>query len=396
MGNHWRNETSWTPTQEAANKINPMSTLRKIIHIDMDAFFAAVEQRDFPQYRNKPLIVGGNPFSRGVVATCSYEARPYGIHSAMPTTRAYRLCPQAIFVKPRFAAYKEASQAIQQIFYEYTDLVEPLSLDEAYLDVTQSEMNEGSATLIAKAIKAKIKTETQLTASAGISYNKFLAKIASDINKPDGLYLITPEQGISFVEQLPIQKFHGVGKATAKKMQALGIVTGKDLKQLSLGRLQRYFGKSGLYYYNIARGIDNRPVVSTRINKSIGVETTFQQDLHNADIIRQHLLQLFNKALSKALEKQFSAYTVTVKIKYHDFVQITRSRTLPQTISTEICLNDLLNALLQNTDVGRRNVRLLGVTLSSLSSIDAQNQQSIIQQTDLFENTWPKDSEYYA
>lgn len=362
-----------------------MSTVRKIIHIDMDAFFAAVEQRDFPEYRNKPLIVGGNPFSRGVVATCNYEARQFGIHSAMPTSRAYRLCPQAIFVKPRFEAYREASQAIRQIFFDYTDLVEPLSLDEAYLDVTESQENNGSATLIAKAIKARIKQQTQLTASAGISYNKFLAKIASDLDKPDGLYLITPQQGVEFVEQLPIHKFHGVGKATALKMQGLGIHNGNDLKGLSLEDLQQHFGKSGLYYYNIARGIDNRPVISYRKSQSVGVETTFQQDISNTEVVRDHLQQLFAKALTKVTEKKLSAHTITVKIKYHDFVQITRSRTLQQTITDTANITGLLDVLLNNTDVGKRDVRLLGITLSSFD--DTQKQSPLVQ-ADLFENTW--------
>lgn len=359
-----------------------MLSTRKIIHIDMDAFFAAVEQRDFPGYRNKPLIVGGNPFSRGVVATCSYEARPYGIHSAMPTSRAYRLCPQAIFVRPRFEAYREASQSIRQIFFDYTDHVEPLSLDEAYLDVTQSEKNAGSATLIAKAIKARIRKQTKLTASAGVSYNKFLAKIASDINKPDGLYLITPNQGAKFVEQLPINKFHGVGKATTLKMNSLGIQTGKDLNKFTLAELQQHFGKSSLYYYNIARGIDNRPVVSFRKSQSVGVEMTFQQDINNIRDVFQNLQELFDKALTKVTEKHLTAHTLIVKIKYHDFIQVTRSRTLPQAISTATNVNDLLIDLLKNTDVGHRNVRLLGITLSSLDD------QSVVmpEQFDLFGN----------
>jgi DNA polymerase IV len=357
-----------------------MTTVRKIIHIDMDAFFAAVEQRDFPEYRNKPLIVGGNPFSRGVVATCSYEARPFGIHSAMPTSRAYRLCPQAIFVKPRFEAYREASQAIRQIFYEYTDLVEPLSLDEAYLDVTESDQHEGSATLIAKAIKTRIKQQTRLTASAGISYNKFLAKIASDLDKPDGLYLITPKQGVDFVERLPIHKFHGVGKATAQKMHDLGIHTGKDLKGLSLSELQQHFGKSGLYYYNIARGIDNRPVVNQRKSQSVGVETTYQQDISDIGTVQAQLLWLFDKALAKVAEKHLSAHTVTVKIKYHDFVQVTRSRTLTQAVTSTCPSHELLAELLKNTEVGKRAVRLLGVTLSSL-----EDQSDLLtEQIDLF------------
>jgi DNA polymerase IV len=360
-----------------------MSTLRKIIHIDMDAFFAAVEQRDFPEYRNKPLVVGGSPFSRGVVATCSYEARPYGIHSAMPSARAYRLCPEAIFVKPRFEAYREASQAIRKIFFDYTDLVEPLSLDEAYLDVTESEQHAGSATLLAKEIKARIRQQTQLTASAGVSYNKFLAKIASDLDKPDGLTLITPKQGAEFIGQLSIRKFHGVGKATALKMQALGINTGNDLKMFALEDLQRHFGKSGSYYYYIARGIDNRPVVSYRKSQSVGVETTFQQDISTAQEALGHLQQLFDKALGKVTEKRLSAQTITVKIKYHDFVQITRSRTLPQTITNTTQTASLFGQLLKNTDVGQRNVRLLGVTLSSLED---HSDATAVEQVDLFES----------
>jgi len=362
-----------------------MSATRKIIHIDMDAFFAAVEQRDFPQYRNKPLIVGGAPNSRGVVATCSYEARQYGIHSAMPSAHAYRLCPRAIFVKPRFEAYQQASAAIRKIFAEYTDLFEPLSLDEAYLDVTNTKLHQGSATLIAKAIKAAIKKETQLVASAGVSYNKFLAKIASDINKPDGLYLITPEQGADFAEQLPVEKFHGIGKATSTKMHSLGIKTGKDLKELPLEMLQHYFGKAGLHYYSISRGIDNRPVNNYRIRKSVGVETTFQHDIKlKHDVIAQ-LQNLLGQALSKVAEKQLAAHTLAVKVKYHDFVQITRSRTLPQRITAEaeaesamvVILEDLLN----DTDIGRRNVRLLGVTLSSLEN---KSSRTHYRQMDLF------------
>ncbi|TRW93294.1 DNA polymerase IV [Candidatus Methylobacter oryzae] len=358
-----------------------MSSIRKIIHIDMDAFFAAVEQRDFPQYRNKPLVVGGSPDSRGVVATCSYEARKYGIHSAMPSAHAYRLCPHAIFVKPRFEAYQQASTAIRKIFADYTDLFEPLSLDEAYLDVSNADLHQGSATLIAKAIKAAITQETQLTASAGVSYNKFFAKIASDINKPDGFYLITPEQGPEFAERLPVEKFHGIGKATLIKMHSLGIKTGKDLKSLPLETLQHYFGKAGLHYYNISRGIDNRPVNNYRARKSLGVEITFQQDVKLKQDVIVHLQSLLEKALSKAAEKQLNARTLTIKIKYHDFVQITRSRTLPYIITAASTPVDVLDDLLRNTDVGSRNVRLLGVALSSL---DNNPSQTHYRQLDLF------------
>jgi DNA polymerase-4 len=358
-----------------------MRAVRKIIHIDMDAFFAAIEQRDFPQYRNKPLIVGGSPNSRGVVATCSYEARKYGIHSAMPSSHAYRLCPQAVFVKPRFGAYQEASKAIRAIFSNYTELFEPLSLDEAYLDVSEAGLHKGSAILIAKDIKAAITQKTGLIASAGVSYNKFLAKIASDMNKPDGLYVITPEQGANFVEQLPVAKFHGIGKVTASKMQSLGIQTGKDLKKLSLSQLQQQFGKFGLYYYNISRGIDNRPVNSHRISKSIGVETTFQQDINAKQDVIQHLKNLLANALKKATEKQMTARTLTVKIKYHDFVQITRSRTLPYCVTNSSSTLAVLEHLLLNTDIGNRNVRLLGVSLSSLENERVLNS---FRQMDLF------------
>ncbi len=358
-----------------------MHAVRKIIHIDMDAFFAAIEQRDFPQYRNKPLIVGGVPGSRGVVATCSYEARKYGIHSAMPSSHAYRLCPQAVFVKPRFEAYQEASTAIRKIFADYTELFEPLSLDEAYLDVSGADLHQGSAMLIARDIKAAIRRQTGLIASAGVSYNKFLAKIASDLDKPDGLYVITPEQGARFVEQLPVAKFHGVGKVTSGKMQSLGIQTGKDLKKLSLAHLQQHFGKSGLYYYNIARGIDNRAVNNHRISKSIGVEITFQQDIKTRQEVVQHLQSLLEKALRKVKEKQLAANTLTVKIKYHDFVQITRSRTLPHAVTCSSTTLTVMENLIANTDIGNRNVRLLGVTLSSL---DNEPALSRCRQMDLF------------
>ncbi|GAB4253915.1 MAG: DNA polymerase IV [Methylomicrobium sp.] len=357
-----------------------MSGVRKIIHIDMDAFFAAVEQRDNPQYRNKPLIVGGLPGSRGVVSTCSYEARRYGIHSAMPSAAAHRLCPHGIFVKPRFEAYREVSNCIRRIFFEYTDLVEPLSLDEAYLDVSATERCRGSATLIAKDIKSKIKQQTGLTASAGVSYNKFLAKIASDLDKPDGLYLIDPDGAQPFIETLPIGKFHGIGKATEKKMHELGIFTGKDLKTLSLPVLQEHFGKSGLHYYNICRGIDQRPVNPNRPNKSIGVEMTFQEDLDNREEILQQLQQLLTKALAKTQAKKLAAYTLTIKIKYFDFVQITRSRTLNHAIKESMNLVPLLDEILHSTQAGRRRVRLLGVALSTLTQVDRMRQIDLFEQ----------------
>ncbi|MGJ0483880.1 MAG: DNA polymerase IV [Methylomicrobium sp.] len=356
-------------------------TSRKILHIDMDAFYAAVEQRDNPDYRGKPIVVGGRPDARGVVATCSYEARKFGIHSAMSSSQAYRLCPQAIFVKPRFEVYKDVSAAIRRIFAEYTELVEPLSLDEAYLDVTEVSRCRSSATLIAKEIKEKIRQQTGLTASAGVSYNKFLAKIASDLDKPDGLYLITPEQGPEFVERLPIGKFHGIGRATEKKMHELGIRTGFDLKQWPLPLLAQHFGKAGQYYYDIARGIDNRPVRNCRPSKSVGVETTYQEDLEDPDIILQQLLDLMDKALTRLAAKQMTAHTLTVKLKYHNFVQITRSKTLPQAITQVEGFETVLADLLKDTEVGAKKVRLLGVALSSLDPAAPLNWR----QMDLFD-----------
>ena len=346
-----------------------MPQTRKIIHIDMDAFFAAIEQRDFPEYRNKPIIVGGQPHARGVVSTCSYEARRYGIHSAMPSTTAYRLCPQAIFVKPRIDVYREVSSKIREIFARYTTIFEPLSLDEAYLDVTEITLCKGSATLIAQDIKSTIKQQTQLIASAGVSYNKFLAKIASDMDKPDGLYLITPEHGALFVENLPVNQFHGIGKATNKKMLALGIKTGKDLKKYSKTLLQQHFGKAGLYYYNISRGIDFRPVNPNRESKSIGVEITLIEDILDFEQVFAHLETLLKKALLKLQKKQLSARTLTVKIKYHDFVQITRSRTITNASLIDVDLKTLIRTLLKNTEVGKRKIRLLGISLSSFKKL---------------------------
>lgn len=339
---------------------------RKIIHIDMDAFFAAVEQRDNPQYRNKPIIVGGKPDSRGVVATCSYEARQFGVRSAMPSSHAYRLCPQAIFVKPRFAVYQEASTIIRGVFARYCDIYEPLSLDEVYLDVSNTPLFQGSATLLAKCIKQEIHRRTGLIASAGISYNKFLAKLASDLGKPNGLYLITPEQGAEFVENLPIGRFHGIGHATEKKMHELGVLTGKDLKRQSLAVLQQHFGKSAQYYFDIARGIDHRQVNCRRERKSIGVETTFEEDIADPVMVARHLQQLLQKTLVKLVEKNLEAYTLTIKIKYQNFVQITRGKTLSQPITNNSATQLMLAELMKNTDIGEKKVRLLGVILSGL------------------------------
>lgn len=344
-----------------------MTRQRKIIHIDMDAFFASVEQRDNPDYQGKPLIVGGQPNSRGVVAACSYEARKFGIHSAMPSSRAYRLCPQAIFVRPRFDAYREVSQQIRDIFWRYASDVEPLSLDEAYLDVTYTAEYDGSATLIAKAIKRDILEETQLTASAGVSYNKFLAKIASDMDKPNGLYVIRPEQGVAFVETLPIGKFHGIGPATEAKMKKFGIETGLDLRQKTLDELNNRFGKSGQYYFNIARGIDERPVRSTRIRKSLGKETTFAEDSLSTLELTAKSLDLAEIVLETLAKQSLKARTVTVKVKYADFQQVTRAQTLSHHI-TMTDLKEWIPVLLERTEAGHKAVRLVGLSLSGFET----------------------------
>jgi len=339
---------------------------RKIIHVDMDAFFAAVEQRDFPEFKGRPLVVGGQPDSRGVVATCSYEARQFGIHSAMPSSRAYKLCPHAVFVRPRFSAYKQASQAIHNIFKEYTDIIEPLSLDEAYLDVSKVTLCNGSATLMAEEIRSKIHKSIHLTASAGISYNKFLAKLASDQNKPNGQFVIKPGEAINFLRSLPIGRFYGVGKVTEAKMHSLGINTGGDLKNKSMNRLQQYFGSAAEYYYEIARGIDHREVSSHRVRKSLGSETTFQHDLVDKDEMLSQLKKLSEEVLTSLSVRNLLAHTITIKVKYSDFTQVTRSYTSDSVVSVDNKTTDLLSVLLSKTEAGNRKVRLLGVSFSNL------------------------------
>ena len=342
--------------------------LRKIIHIDMDAFYAAVEQRDHPRLRGQPVIVGGRPDSRGVVATCSYEARRYGIHSAMSCARAYRLCPDAIFVNPRFAVYRRVSQQIRDIFFEFTDLVEPLSLDEAFLDVTRNKHNLQSATWVARAIRREIRQRTGLTASAGVSYNKFLAKIASDLHKPDGLTVVTPEQAEAFINMLPIRKFHGVGRVTEKKMQRLGIDSGAALRQHSLEELLKHFGKAGHYYFNIARGIDQRPVVPNRIRKSIGKETTLREDLADPGRMLTIIGELAEQVAALLARKQTSGQTLTLKVKYADFQTVTRSISRSDPIASADTILSLAEKLLDRTAAGEKPVRLLGVTISHLTT----------------------------
>jgi len=341
---------------------------RKIIHIDMDAFYASVEQRDKPELRGKPVVVGGNPDSRGVVATCSYEARRFGIHSAMPCAKAYRLCPQVIFVRPRFDSYREVSQQIRGIFQQYTDLVEPLSLDEAYLDVTINKPNIQSATWVAQIIRQKIKNETDLTASAGVSYNKFLAKIASDVKKPNGLTVVTPEQAEQFIAQLPIRRFHGVGRVTEKKMQNLGILTGADLRHHSLEELNKNFGKAGEYYFNIARGIDLRPVMPNRIRKSIGKETTLSEDSADLGQMLTIIGDLAEQVATLLQTKQTSGLTLTLKVKYADFQIATRSISCDHSIETAEEILSLAEKLLSKTQAEEKSVRLLGVTISNLTT----------------------------
>ena len=353
---------------------------RKIIHIDMDAFYASVEQRDTPGYRGRPVIVGGAPQRRGVVAACSYEARKFGIHSAMPSARAAKLCPQAIFIKPRFDVYRRVSEQIRTIFREYTDLVEPLSLDEAYLDVSDCKLYQGSATRIARELKTKIKAATGLTASAGVSYNKFLAKISSDMDKPDGLYVVTPDAGEAFVERLPIGRFFGVGKATEARMKALNITTGADLKLLSLEQLRRHFGKTGDFYYHIARGVDMRPVSNRRERKSISSETTFMEDLSDRQEMLKSLDALADDTMQILVNKQLSARTLTIKVKYADFQQVTRSKTLPEPFIGAVPIRPVLAELLAKTDAGKRRVRLLGVGVSNLQPLSSVHN---LQQTSL-------------
>lgn len=333
----------------------------------MDAFYASVEQRDFPRYRGKPLIVGGSPEGRGVVAAASYEVRKYGVHSAMPAAQAVRLCPQAIFVKPRFEVYREVSKQIREIFFRFTDLVEPLSLDEAYLDVTENHLNMPSATLIAREIRRHIKEETGLTASAGVAYNKFLAKVASDLKKPDGMAVITPDKAEKFLEDLDIRAFHGIGEATEAKMKKLGIKTGKDLKQWDEIDLIEQFGKTGRHYYRIVRGIDNRKVKAQRIRKSIGKERTFSEDINDLGWINNFLNELAEKIASSMQKKNVSGKTVTLKVRYDDFETITRSTSYSYHINEAGDIAESAKTLLEETEVGNRKVRLLGITLSNLN-----------------------------
>jgi DNA polymerase-4 len=343
---------------------------RKIIHVDMDAFFASVEQRDNPALRGKPVAVGGSR-QRGVVAAASYEARQFGVRSAMPSVTAARKCPQLIFVPARFEVYRQVSNQIRDIFAFYSDLVEPLSLDEAYLDVTQDKQRIGSATGTAQRIRQDILAQTQLTASAGISYNKFIAKIASDQNKPNGMCVIRPREGARFVASLPVRRFHGVGPRTAERMARLGIHTGADLCAQSLDDLQEHFGKSAQYLYDASRGIDHRQVKANRVRKSVGRERTFAQDLFSSDALRAALAEVLDSVWQRIQANAAVGRTVTLKVKFADFRQITRSQSVYEPVADRARFEQLAYQLLDQVTPVERGVRLLGVTLSSLVHNDA-------------------------
>ena len=338
--------------------------MRKIIHVDMDAFYASIEQRDHPEYKGKPLAVG-YAFERGVVAAASYEARKYGVHSAMPSKTALAKCPHLIFIPARFEVYKEISMQIREIFLEYTDLVEPLSLDEAYLDVTVNRVGVPSATIIARTIKKRIREATGLTASAGVSINKFLAKIASDFNKPDGLFVVRPEEAEAFVEKLKIEQFWGVGRVTAEKMHRLGIRTGSDLKKLAEAELVRHFGKAGHTYYQNARAIDDREVLPDRERKSMGAETTFLVDLDDKEKLCAELREIADEVWERTSRRNFKGRTVTLKVKYTDFEQLTRSKTFSDTVETFAVFWGIAKELLEAVDCSRKKIRLIGLVLSN-------------------------------
>lgn len=337
---------------------------RKIIHIDMDAFYASVEQRDNPELRGKPIAVG-HAEERGVVATASYEARRYGIHSAMPSQRAKKLCPQLIFIPGRMDVYKEVSRQIHEIFHDYTDVIEPLSLDEAFLDVTENKPDISLAVDIAKEIKQRIRDELNLVASAGVSYNKFLAKIASDYRKPDGLCTIHPSQALDFIAHLPIERFWGVGPVTAKRMHSLGIHNGTQLRACPQETLLREFGKVGSLYYDFARGIDFRAVESVRIRKSIGCEHTLEKDISRKSSVIIELYHIAVELVDRLARKDFKGNTLTLKIKFHDFCQITRSSTQNVELTALNVILPLAKQLLKEVDYEHHPIRLIGLSVSN-------------------------------
>lgn len=342
--------------------------VRKIVHVDMDAFYAAVEQRDRPELRGRPVVVGGPPDSRAVVCTASYEARRFGVRSAMPCSRAHRLCPQAIFVAPRFSAYSEASRALHAILRDYTDAIEPLSLDEAFLDVTENKIGSPLAVPIAREIRRRVREELRLTVSAGVSYCKFLAKIASDLDKPDGLSVILPEKAQAFIDGLEVSRFFSVGPATRKRLESIGVRTGLDLRDAGPERLERLLGRHGLFLHGLSTGVDDRPVVAGRPRKSVGAEDTFQTDTTDILWMRRFLSTLAAKVADRMGDA--GGRTVTLKVKYHDFRQVTRSRTLPAPISDGESLLRLAEELMAETQAGSVPVRLLGLQVSQFENAD--------------------------
>ncbi len=360
---------------EGAPDPTPEAPLRKIIHIDMDAFYASVEQRDDPALRGKPVAVGGGV--RGVVAAASYGGRRYGVRSAMPSVTAKRRCPDLVFVKPRFDAYRAVSNQIRAIFSDYTPHVEPLSLDEAYLDVTQDLRGIGIATRIAEEIRARIRAETGLTASAGISYNKFLAKLASDQNKPDGLCVITPARGPAFVASLPVERFHGIGPKTAEKMARLGIVTGADLRAQTRAFLHHHFGSSGDYYWNLARGICHREVKADRPYKSVSAEDSFLEDLTEPAALLAELDRIARHVWERIERKRLAGRTVTLKVKYRDFRIVTRAKSLPRNVAGADEFAATPAALLQPLLPPQKGIRLLGAGLSNLGEDGAEAPQEL-------------------
>lgn len=339
--------------------------IRKIIHVDMDAFYASVETLDHPELRYLPVAVGGSS-KRGVVAAASYEARKFGVRSAMSGRLAARLCPDLVFVKPRFERYREISQEIRKVFFEYTDLVEPLSLDEAYLDVTQNKKNLESGTVLAKEIRTKIKSQTGLNASAGISINKFLAKIASDINKPNGQKTIPPDEVLDFIKKLDVKKFHGVGKVTQEKMYQVGIFTGEDLRQRSLDELTFLFGKVGLHYYRVVRGVHLSAVTTERMRKSLGAERTFNENISSEIYMIERLEQIAEEIQKRLQRNDLAGKTITLKIKYSDFTVQTRSKTLNYFISSKDLILEEARKLLYQERM-KDSVRLLGISLTNFN-----------------------------
>jgi DNA polymerase-4 len=344
---------------------------RKIIHVDMDAFYASVEQRDDPTLKGKPVAVGGG--HRGVVAAASYEARVFGVRSAMPSVTAKRRCPELVFVKPRFDTYRQVSRQIRAIFADYTDLIEPLSLDEAYLDVSEDRVGLGSARAVAEEIRRRIREETGLTASAGVSYCKFIAKLASDYRKPDGLTVITPERGADFVASLPVKRFHGVGPVTAAKMERLGIVTGADLLEWSLPALQAHFGSAADWYWRIARGIDEREVKADRPYKSVSAERTFDEDHSDPDRLSAELTRIAGYAWERVKRANVTGRTVTLKVKFGDFTQVTRSKSFTKPIPDLVAFNAAGQALLAALCPVPKGIRLLGLGLHNLAEGEADD-----------------------